>query len=57
MDLLLSRVSELSAGEREEIHALSLAVYPPEKWADWPGRLLEWADAEWCVRFRSRSIA
>ena len=48
----LSRVSDFSASDREELRALSLAVYPPEEWADWPGRLLEWDEAEWCVRIR-----
>jgi aminoglycoside 2'-N-acetyltransferase I len=46
----LARESDLSASDREELRALSLAVYPPEEWADWPGRLLEWSDAQWCVR-------
>ena len=46
----LSRVDDLTADEREAIRALSSAVYPSEEWADWPGRLLEWADSEWCVR-------
>ena len=51
--LQLTRVADLGDDEREEIRALSRAVYPPEEWADWPGRLLEWADPEWCVRIRN----
>ena len=53
----LSRVADLTSSERDELRALSLAVYPPEEWADWPGRLIEWADAEWCVRIRGEDGA
>jgi len=53
----LSRVSDLTAEEQAEIRDLSLIVYPPEEWADWPGRLIEWANHEWCVRTRDESGA
>src|SRR6185436_5446469 len=43
------RCADLSADDRAAIAALSAAVYPPDEWKDWPGRLLEWANAEWCV--------
>ena len=46
----LSRVAELTDGDRAALRALSLAVYPPDEAANWPGRHLEWATAEWCVR-------
>jgi aminoglycoside 2'-N-acetyltransferase I len=46
----LNRVTDLTDSERAALRALSLAVYPPNEAADWPGRHLEWAAAEWCVR-------
>ena len=46
----LDRVADLTDGERAALQTLSLAVYPPGEWADWPGRQLEWAVAERCVR-------
>ena len=46
----LDRVADLSDIDRAAIRALSLAVYPPEVAAAWPGRHLEWARGEWCVR-------
>jgi len=50
VSIKLARVSELSESDRAEIRALSLAIYPPEEAATWPGRHLEWASPEWCVR-------
>ena len=46
----LDRVADLSDLDRAAIRVLSLAVYPPEEAATWPGRYLEWAKGEWCVR-------
>jgi GNAT superfamily N-acetyltransferase len=48
--LSLDRVAHLTEDEHVAIRALSLAVYPPDEWVDWPGHQLEWAAAEWCVR-------
>ena len=48
----LDRVADLSDADRADVRALTLAVYPPEAWADWPGRHVEWATPEWCVRVR-----
>lgn len=48
--LSLTCVADLSTEERASVRDLSLAVYPPEEWSDWPGQSLEWADPEWCVR-------
>ncbi|MGZ5444541.1 MAG: GNAT family N-acetyltransferase [Thermoanaerobaculia bacterium] len=53
----LVRVADLSAAERDEVRALSRVVYPPEKWADWPGRLLEWSAPQWCVCIRDHDGA
>jgi aminoglycoside 2'-N-acetyltransferase I len=50
--LSLDRVAELSEGDRAALRDLTQAVYPPEQWADWPGRHVEWAAPEWCVRLR-----
>ena len=50
MAVSLTPVSSLTPGDREAVAALSRAVYPPAEWADWAGRSLEWAEAEWCVR-------
>jgi hypothetical protein len=46
----LNRVADLTDSERAALRVLSLAVYPPHEATDWPGRHLEWAAAEWCVR-------
>jgi RimJ/RimL family protein N-acetyltransferase len=48
----LDRFADLSDADREAVRALSQIVYPPEQHADWPGRHLEWAIPEWCVRVR-----
>ena len=48
--IVLDRVADLSALEREALRALSEAVYPPEEFADAPGRRREWAAPEWGVR-------
>jgi GNAT superfamily N-acetyltransferase len=45
----LRRVADLTAGEQAALRALSLAVYPPEVAAGWPGRAIEWAPHQWCV--------
>ena len=50
MQEVLSRCDELTPADREAVAALSRVVYPPDEWADWPGRGIEWADPEWCVR-------
>ena len=46
----LDRLAELSEVDRQALRALSTAVYPPEDFKDWPGRRIEWSDAEWGVR-------
>lgn len=48
--IVLSRVSDLSAEDRDAVRALSEAVYPPAQFAHAPGRKREWAAAEWSVR-------
>lgn len=45
----LRQVSDLTAQEQEELRTLSLAVYPPEDSAIWPGRSIEWAAHQWCI--------
>ena len=52
MDALatLDRVADLTEADWAAVRALSLAVYPPEVAAAWPGGHLEWAKSEWCVR-------
>ena len=45
----LCPVAELTAGEQESLCTLSLAVYPPEISAAWPGRAVEWAQHQWSV--------
>jgi aminoglycoside 2'-N-acetyltransferase I len=46
----LDRIEDLADADREALRSLSLAVYPPETSADWPGRQIEWSAPEWCVR-------
>lgn len=43
-------LSQLTAEELAAVRAMSRAVYPPDEAADWPGRHLEWAKPEWCIR-------
>jgi GNAT superfamily N-acetyltransferase len=45
----LRRVADLTAGEQTALRTLSLAVYPPEVSAEWPGRAIEWAAHQWAV--------
>ena len=54
---VIDRLADLSDPDRAELHALSLAVYPPEESGGWEGREIEWAPAEWCVRVRDRDGA
>lgn len=42
-------------GERGALRALTEAVYPPEDSADWPGRFIDWAPAEWGVAVTDES--
>ena len=53
MSIDVSRVADLSDADRDALRALSVAVYPPDESTSWPGRRLEWAAAEWCVRVRN----
>jgi GNAT superfamily N-acetyltransferase len=46
----LDRLADLSEADLGALRALSAAVYPPQEVTDWPGRRIEWAPAEWCVR-------
>jgi RimJ/RimL family protein N-acetyltransferase len=48
----LDRVADLADADRDDVRALSLAVYPPEQLTAWPGRHVEWSTPEWCVRVR-----
>jgi len=43
------RVADLTADEQAALRTLSLAVYPPEVSAAWPGRAIEWAPHQWSV--------
>jgi aminoglycoside 2'-N-acetyltransferase I len=45
----LRRVAGLSADEQAALRTLSLAVYPHEVAAAWPGRSIEWAPHQWGV--------
>src|SRR3954470_6123462 len=45
----LRPVADLSADEQSALRTLSLAVYPPEVSAAWPGRAIEWAPHQWSV--------
>jgi GNAT superfamily N-acetyltransferase len=45
----LRRVADLTPEEQAALRSLSLAVYPPETAAAWPGRALEWAPVQWTV--------
>jgi len=45
----LHRVADLTDDQQSALQALSLAVYPAEVQATWPGRHMEWAAPQWCV--------
>ena len=45
----LRRIADLTTGEQSALRTLSLAVYPPEIAAAWPGRVIEWAAHQWGV--------
>jgi GNAT superfamily N-acetyltransferase len=45
----LRRVADLTGDEQSALRTLSLAVYPPEVSAAWPGRAIEWAAHQWGV--------
>jgi aminoglycoside 2'-N-acetyltransferase I len=45
----LRRVADLTAEEQSALRTLSLAVYPPEVAAAWPGRAIEWTPHQWSV--------
>ena len=47
--------AQLSDADRNAVRMLSLAVYPPEQHAAWPGRHIEWSKPEWCVRVRDQA--
>lgn len=49
-ELSVKQCSQLTTDELAAVRSLSLAVYPAAQNADWPGRHLEWAKPEWCVR-------
>jgi GNAT superfamily N-acetyltransferase len=52
MQIDVRRPDELSTEERDALRALSVAVYPPEVAASWPGRLIEWSSHQWCILCR-----
>jgi aminoglycoside 2'-N-acetyltransferase I len=43
------QVADLTPDEQAALRTLSLAVYPPETAARWPGRAIEWAAHQWSV--------
>lgn len=45
----LRRIADLTEEEQTAIHTLSLAVYPPEIAAAWPGRSIEWTAPPWGI--------
>ena len=45
----LRRVADLTEREQTALRKLSLAVYPPDVAAAWPGRAIEWAAHQWAV--------
>jgi hypothetical protein len=48
--ITLDSTADLSVADREAVAELSRAVYPPESLRNRPGRHIEWATHEWCVR-------
>lgn len=41
---------DLSPADWEQVRTMSQAVYPPEEADNWPGRHIEWAGSQWCIR-------
>ena len=52
MTITLDRLAELTDADRDELRALSAAVYPPAEAGSWSGAALEWSPAAWGVRVR-----
>lgn len=48
--IALARIDDLTERERAAVRALSTAVYPPADLLNLPGRHIEWAAGERCVR-------
>ncbi len=48
----LERAADLSDADQAAVRALTMAVYPPDQFANWVGREVEWATPKWCVRVR-----
>ena len=48
--MTLDRVADLSDADRAAVADLTRAVYPPDQFAGWAGRDVEWSPPEWCVR-------
>lgn len=49
MKLEVHKAANLTPAEQAALRTLSLAVYPPEVSAAWPGNAIEWAAARWSV--------
>lgn len=45
----LRRIADLTAKEEAALQTLSLAVYPPEVAAAWPGRAIQWTPHQWGI--------
>ena len=53
VDVVLCSIADLTEEGRADLAALSLAVYPPEVSAGWPGRHWEWSAHESAVLTRT----
>lgn len=49
MPIKLHKAADQTTDETAALKELSAAVYPPEIVADWPGRSIEWATAQWRI--------
>lgn len=52
MQVDIARAADLTEAEREELRALSLAVYPPEQYPPDHEGPVTWAPTQWSIRVR-----
>lgn len=48
-DYSLQPTGQITGQERAQLDDMKRAVYPPEQYADWPGREREWVGPEWTI--------
>jgi aminoglycoside 2'-N-acetyltransferase I len=50
--IAVDRLVDWTAADHAELRELASIANSPDMSPEWPGRALQWASAEWCVRIR-----